>query len=121
MGLSCSLKGAILLVDFPPFLQGGQHFLLPICLLVHQSPSGKGSTLKGKNLLPEGTNTFFLGQTPFQKEEKIISTELSPLKMYHFALRYNYLVLVLWLNCIQSNNNKISCKTQSNHEIHLHL
>ena len=30
-------------------------------------PSEKGSTLKGKNLLPLGANSFLLEQTPFQK------------------------------------------------------
>ena len=30
-------------------------------------PSEKGSTLKGKNLLPLGANSFLLEYTPFQK------------------------------------------------------
>ena len=30
-------------------------------------PSIKGSTLKGKNLLPRGANSFLLEETPFQK------------------------------------------------------
>ena len=30
-------------------------------------PSEKGSTLRGKNLLPEGANSFLLEQIPFQK------------------------------------------------------
>ena len=38
--------------DFLPFLQGRQLPLLSVCLPPHQAPSEKGSTLKGKNLLP---------------------------------------------------------------------
>ena len=30
-------------------------------------PSEKGSILKGKNLLPQGANSFLLELTPFQK------------------------------------------------------
>ena len=30
-------------------------------------PSGKGSSIKGKNLLPVGANSFLLEKTPFQK------------------------------------------------------
>ena len=31
------------------------------------APSEKRSTLKGKNLLPRGANSFLLGYAPFQK------------------------------------------------------
>ena len=33
-----------------------------------QVPSGKGSTLKGKNLLPKGVNSFLLEKTPLQSQ-----------------------------------------------------
>ena len=42
------------------FLQGRQILWLPVCFPEHQVPSGKGSTLEGKNLLPVGANSFLL-------------------------------------------------------------
>ena len=33
-------------------------------------PSEKGSSLKGKNLLPQGANSFLLEKTLFQKKKK---------------------------------------------------
>ena len=47
----------------------------------------KGSTLKGKNLLPLGANSFLLEWTPFQKGGKTILTELSSLKVYPVPLK----------------------------------
>ena len=44
------------LVDFPPFLQGRQLLWLPVSFSEHDTPSDKGSTLRGKNLLPRGEN-----------------------------------------------------------------
>ena len=41
-------------------------------------PFGKGSALRGKNLLPPGANSFLIEQVPFQKGAKTIFTELSP-------------------------------------------
>ena len=35
-------------------------FLHVFAILHHQSPSGKGSTLKGKTLLPSGAKSFLL-------------------------------------------------------------
>ena len=57
-------------VLFPPWqdFKGKRTTLVTFCLLpAHQAPSEKGSTQKGKNLLPEGANSFLLKQTPFQK------------------------------------------------------
>ena len=51
--------------------------------------SEKGSTLKRKNLLPQGANSFFLVQTPFRKDAKTILTELLPLKLYPFPLKWS--------------------------------
>ena len=42
----------------------------------HQAPSEKGSTLKRKNLLPWGANSFLLEQTLFQKGGKTILTRV---------------------------------------------
>ena len=42
---------------------------LPVCFPTHHVTSGKGSVLKGKNLLPVGANSFLLEQTPFQKQK----------------------------------------------------
>ena len=49
---------------------GGQLFWLPFCFPANQTLSVKGSSLKGKNLLPQGTNSFLLEKTPFQKGGK---------------------------------------------------
>ena len=43
---------------------------------VHIHSSEK--SLKGKNLLPLGANSFFLELTPFQKRGRIILTEIPP-------------------------------------------
>ena len=51
-------------------------FLFPLLFL---SPFlQRGSTLRGKNLLPRVANSFRLEQTIFQKGTKIISTALTP-------------------------------------------
>ena len=42
-------------------------FLGSVCFTARQAPPEKGSTLKEKNLLPWGANSFLLEQTPFQK------------------------------------------------------
>ena len=55
------------LIDLPPFLQGRQLLSLPVFFPTHQVPSKKGSTLKGKHLLPVGANAFLLVLIPFQK------------------------------------------------------
>ena len=63
------------------FLWGRQPFWSSaVCFLVHQTASEKGSTLKGKNLLPScGANSFFLEQTSFQMEkthfDRVVSLE----------------------------------------------
>ena len=46
--------------------------------------SEKGSTLKGKNLLPVGANSSLLEWT-FSKGSKTILTELSSLKVYSLS------------------------------------
>ena len=38
----------------------GDNVVFPVFGPMHQYPSGNGSTLKGKNLLPEGANSFHL-------------------------------------------------------------
>ena len=82
-GTACSLKGSDTFGRFfSPFLQGRQFLWLPVCFAAHQISSEKGSTLKGKNLLPGGANSFLFRVDPFKKGTKIILTELSPLKMY---------------------------------------
>ena len=43
---------------FSAYFDKDDSFLTPIS--VHQPPSQKGSTLKGKNLLPSGANSFLL-------------------------------------------------------------
>ena len=59
-----------------------------MCFPAHQRPSVKGSTLKGKNLLPKEKE---LAPTPFRiplfrREIKIVLTELKPLDVYLFSL-----------------------------------
>ena len=48
---------------YPPFLQGvgrgwGEQFCYFLVAALHTNPVGKRSTLKGKNLLPRGANSF---------------------------------------------------------------
>ena len=47
------------------------------CFVFLQNPSEKGSTLKGKNLLQSGSNSFSLEKIP-SEEEKSIFTVLPP-------------------------------------------
>ena len=53
------------------------------CLLSSTPSYGKGSGLKGKNLIP---NSFLLEWILFQKESKIILTEITPLKVHLLPL-----------------------------------
>ena len=64
------------------FYQGRQLLWIPVCFTVGQTPSEKGSTLTGKNLLPRGggggANSFCIEKTPFQKGDKTILSVASP-------------------------------------------
>ena len=79
--LDCSIGGApdlafcILVLTLIP------ESLFPILLNL----SEKGSSLKGKNLLPKGANSFLLEKTPFQMRKNYL-TELPSLKTYSFSL-----------------------------------
>ena len=48
------------------------------------------STVRGKNLLPRGANSFLLEKTPFQKGSKLNLTELSLLKVYLLCSPKNF-------------------------------
>ena len=41
--------------------------MILFCFSAHQVPSGKGSDLKGKKMLPRGANYFLSVKIPFQK------------------------------------------------------
>ena len=73
--------------------------MLNICFPAHQTPSGRGSTLKGKNLLQRRANSFLLEQIPFRganhfifgvdsfsESSKPILTDLLPQKVYPYIL-----------------------------------
>ena len=71
---------------FLPFFIKGDNYCDFHLALLHKNPPEKGSTLKGKNLLPLGANSFLLEWTLFQKGDKTILAELPPLKVYPFPL-----------------------------------
>ena len=48
------------MIDFQAVLHGRQVLSLLVYVPAHQSPSEKGSTLKAKNFLPLGANSFLL-------------------------------------------------------------
>ena len=54
------LKGTGLLGRFSTIFTRATTSVLPVYFLVHQNPSEKGPTLKGKNMLPLGANSFLL-------------------------------------------------------------
>ena len=56
---------------------------LPVCFSEHQTPSEKGSTLKGKNLLPRAANSFLLEWTYFKKRAKQFWKSCLPWKHIH--------------------------------------
>ena len=58
------------MVDFRNISQERQLSRLLVCVPAHQVPSEKRSTLKRKNLLLQGANSFLLEQTPFQNAGK---------------------------------------------------
>ena len=69
---------------------------MTFCLLpVHQSLYEKGSTLKGRNLLPVGTNSFFLGKTFFRRErnkfERMVSLESVSIPLKYFSAHKSFL------------------------------
>ena len=71
-------------------LKGRQLSWLPVCFPAQQVPSENGSTLKGKNLLPLGANSFLYEKTPLQAVDKTSLTFLSPLKMYPCPLKWMF-------------------------------
>ena len=60
LGMQGHLKGLNTLSDFFTIFTRKTTLWLPVSIIAHQTPSGKGSTLKGKNLLPLGANSFLL-------------------------------------------------------------
>ena len=49
-------------------------FIISFLAILHTKPHAvKGSTLKGKNLLPRGANSFLLEETSFQKGDNLMS------------------------------------------------
>ena len=67
-----------------------------------QSPSKERSTLKGKTLLPQGTNSFLLERTPFQKGQTKFGIIASP-ENVSFPL---YIVL------LTSSENKVALSSR---------
>ena len=53
-------KKTVCTVNFQSFLYKGDIFCDFVSFPAHKVPSGKGSTLKVKNLLPMGANSFLL-------------------------------------------------------------
>ena len=69
-GFFCVLISMVLihLLVYPTFYHEGNTFFMTSYLLCSTSSSfGIGSTLKGKNLLPEGVNSFLLELTLFRR------------------------------------------------------
>ena len=64
---SLILKDLDMLGWFLPFFYKEDNFCDFVCFPSHKAPSEKRCTLKGKNLLPMGANSFLLGYTSFQK------------------------------------------------------
>ena len=70
---------------FHHFFEERQPKGLPVSLPVHQNPSGKGSTLKGKNLLIRSKFFFLYGRLLLTQDIRQ-KYELSFLKLYPFSL-----------------------------------
>ena len=58
----------------PPFCTKDYNFCSSYFPAHQIASEKKGSSLKGMNLLPEGANSFFLEESPFQKGCKTILT-----------------------------------------------
>ena len=65
----------------------GDDFCESLFAFLHINPLLKRCTLKGKNLLPRGANSFHLQYNAFQKGIKYILKELPPLKVPLVTLR----------------------------------
>ena len=79
--IGIGIKGFDTLGTLSTIFYKGDNFCDQVSFPVQKSPE-KGCTLKGKNLLPWGANSFLLEWTPIQKRDKMILTELPPLKVY---------------------------------------
>ena len=76
---------------FLRFRHGRQLLGSLVCFFILLHLFEKGSTLKGKHLLPQGANSFLLEKTPFQTRTKRILTEL---KCLYISL--NAIVCFMW-------------------------
>ena len=79
------LRGVDILVNISSFSPREITFMTSCLLSFTSIPFWKWSSLKERNLLPGGANSFLLEQTPFQKGAKCI--ELSSLKKCQFPLK----------------------------------
>ena len=67
----------------------------------------KAISLKGKNLLPKGANSFLLKWTPFKRETKTMLTELPPLKVYQFPLKVFEFLTCLFQNLLHGLTSEL--------------
>lgn len=82
--MKCSGK-VIHLVDTSDIFTWGTTFVASSYFLVHQAPLQKRSSLTGRNLLSQKANSFHLErETPLDKGDKCILTELPPMHVYSF-------------------------------------
>ena len=61
------LRGLNTLGRFSSTITREKTIVLSVCIPAHQVPSEKVFILTGKNLLPQGANSFLLEWTPLQK------------------------------------------------------
>ena len=93
---------ATLIRRFSIYTKGGN--LCDFMLTAHEAPSEKGSTLKGTNMSPNGSNMFpkgeysFLSEIPFEKGGKIVLTELPSLEV-SILLKWTMKVLIRLDRC----------------------
>ena len=79
------------LVDFPPFFTRETIFVTSSLCSAHLVPSKKGSALKGKKLLPLGSNFFPFRGDPFSKGDKNNFDRVVSLEKYHLPLSFQRL------------------------------
>ena len=85
-------RDVIYLGAFSHAEQGGQ-FATSCLFSCTSGPFGNATSIKGKNLLPQGANSFILAKMPFQKKENIRKTYLynfDPLKPHFYTVKLGF-------------------------------
>ena len=93
---------------FLPVLQKKASFMISVCVPALQIPSTIGATLKGKNSLPKGANSFLLSVAPKVMENEFFWARITSLTSV--PMHFNDLDWKLVLGTYATSAGQFRCR-----------